>query len=167
MQSCHSCTWSLHKVYNKQLLTALFEHAAIMINLLLQYKIINHIQRIYKRVLSGDNFGLIFYYLVSLWENFSYFFIKTCMLWVLMRSTSERHFSWIPTTYIFYEKLRKSYQNNHQILCRIGIQYLPYVFGQTGLSKQFRPRWDAAERGVSSGSTLFATHPAIFRHNIG
>ena len=47
------------------------------------------------------------------------------------------------------------------------IPYLPYVFRQTGLSKQYRPRWDAAERGVSSGSTLFATHPAIFRHNIG
>ena len=46
------------------------------------------------------------------------------------------------------------------------LPYLSYVFGQTGLSKQFRPRWDAAEFGVSSGSTLFATHPAIFRHNI-
>ena len=46
------------------------------------------------------------------------------------------------------------------------VPYLPYVFGQTGLSKQYRPRWDAAERGVSSGSTLFATHPATFRHNI-
>ena len=34
---------------------------------------------------------------------------------------------------------------------------LPYLFGQTGLSKQCRPGWDAAERGVSSGSTLFAT----------
>ena len=38
---------------------------------------------------------------------------------------------------------------------------LPYVFGQTDLSKQCRPRWDAAVRGVSSGSTLLATHPAI------
>ena len=47
------------------------------------------------------------------------------------------------------------------------LPYLPYVFGQTGLSKQYRPRWDAAKRGVSSGSTLFATHPAVFRHNIG
>ena len=42
------------------------------------------------------------------------------------------------------------------------IPYLPYIFGQTGLSKQFRPRWDATECGVSSVSTLFATHPAIF-----
>ena len=32
------------------------------------------------------------------------------------------------------------------------------------LSKQCRPRWDAAKCGISSGSTLFATHPAIFRH---
>ena len=40
-----------------------------------------------------------------------------------------------------------------------GWSYLPYVFGQTGLSKQYGP--------VSSGSTLFANHPAFFRHNIG
>ena len=45
------------------------------------------------------------------------------------------------------------------------LPYLPYIFGQTGLSKQYRPRWDATERGVSSGSTLFATHPAIFRQH--
>ena len=36
-----------------------------------------------------------------------------------------------------------------------------YVFGQTTLGKQYRPRSDAAECGVWSGSTLFATHPAI------
>ena len=36
-----------------------------------------------------------------------------------------------------------------------------YIFGQTGLSKQCRPRSDAAKRGVWSGSTLLATHPAI------
>ena len=41
------------------------------------------------------------------------------------------------------------------------LPYLLYVFGQTVLSKQCRPRSDAAERGVWSGSTLFATHPAI------
>ena len=34
-----------------------------------------------------------------------------------------------------------------------------------GLSKQCRSRWDAAECGISSGSILFATHPAIFRLN--
>ena len=34
---------------------------------------------------------------------------------------------------------------------------------QTGRSKQCRPRWDAAECGISSGSTLFATLPVIFR----
>ena len=34
------------------------------------------------------------------------------------------------------------------------------------LSKQCRSRWDAAESSISSGSTLFATHPAIFRNNI-
>ena len=35
------------------------------------------------------------------------------------------------------------------------------IFRQTELSKQRRTRWDAAERGVSSGSTLFVTHPVI------
>ena len=32
------------------------------------------------------------------------------------------------------------------------------MFGQTGLSKQCRPRSDAAECGIWSGSILFATH---------
>ena len=36
-----------------------------------------------------------------------------------------------------------------------------YEFGQTGLSKQCRPGSDTTEHGVWSGSTLFATHPAI------
>ena len=49
----------------------------------------------------------------------------------------------------------------------IVLPYLLRVFGQTGLSKQSRPRWDAAKCGISSGSTLFATQPAIFRQNIG
>ena len=40
--------------------------------------------------------------------------------------------------------------------------YLPYVFGKTGLSKQCRLRSDAGKCGVWSGSTLFATYPAIF-----
>ena len=43
----------------------------------------------------------------------------------------------------------------------ITLPQLLYVFGQTGLSKQCRPRSDATERGVWSGSALFATHPAI------
>ena len=41
------------------------------------------------------------------------------------------------------------------------LPYLLYVFGQTSLGKQCRPRSDAAERGVWSRSTLIATHPAI------
>ena len=40
------------------------------------------------------------------------------------------------------------------------------VFRQTSLSKQCRPRWDAVECGISSESTLFATHPAILKQNI-
>ena len=39
--------------------------------------------------------------------------------------------------------------------------YLYKVFGQTGMSKQRRPRSDATKRGVWSGSTMFATQPAI------
>ena len=42
--------------------------------------------------------------------------------------------------------------------------YRMYV--DTNISKQCRPRWDAAECGVSSGSSLFATHPAIFRQHL-
>ena len=45
--------------------------------------------------------------------------------------------------------------------------YHMYSDRQTDFSKQCRPRWDTTESGVSSGSTLFVTHPAIFRHNIG
>ena len=35
------------------------------------------------------------------------------------------------------------------------------------LSKQCRPSWDAAERDISSGYTLFANHLAMFRHKYG
>ena len=38
------------------------------------------------------------------------------------------------------------------------------VFGQTGLSKQYRHRWDSAEHGIWTGSTLSVTQPAVFRH---
>ena len=39
--------------------------------------------------------------------------------------------------------------------------YLTVVFRQTGLDKQCRPRSDATERGVWSGSTLIAPHQAF------
>ena len=45
--------------------------------------------------------------------------------------------------------------------------YIHNVFGQTGLSKQCKPRSDAAECGVWSGSTMFVTHPAILYTFIG
>ena len=51
-------------------------------------------------------------------------------------------------------------------LLKLIIPCLPYVFRQPGLSKQCSPRRDATECGVSTGSTLLATHPAIYRHNI-
>ena len=43
----------------------------------------------------------------------------------------------------------------------IKLPYLLYVFGQIDINKQGRPRSDAAEHGVCSGSTLLATHSAI------
>ena len=45
------------------------------------------------------------------------------------------------------------------------VPYLLYVIGQIGLSKQCRPKSGAVERGVWSGSTLFATHTAEFHWN--
>ena len=36
-----------------------------------------------------------------------------------------------------------------------------YVFGLTGLSKQWKPKSDAAGRGFWSGSILFVAHPAV------
>ena len=85
--------------------------------------------------------------------------------WYSFELTAEK-FQWVPialdkrSSQIFFWVLHKN-------VLWIKLPYLPYVFRQTGLSKQFRPRWDASECGISSGSTLFATHPAIFRHNIG
>ena len=47
------------------------------------------------------------------------------------------------------------------------LPYFHYAFGQASLSKQCRPRSDAAERGVWSGSTHFAIHTAILNTLIG
>ena len=43
------------------------------------------------------------------------------------------------------------------------LPYLSYVLGQTGLREQYKPRSDATECGICSGSTLFATYPVDFR----
>ena len=43
------------------------------------------------------------------------------------------------------------------------LPYLPYVFEQTGLNKLCKPRSDAAEHSISSGFTLFATHPPLLQ----
>ena len=45
----------------------------------------------------------------------------------------------------------------------IQLLFLLYIFEKTGLSNQCWPRSNAAERGVWSGSTLFATHPAVLQ----
>ena len=38
------------------------------------------------------------------------------------------------------------------------------VLGKTGLSKQWKPRSNKTACGIWSGSTMFATHPSVFRH---
>ena len=48
-------------------------------------------------------------------------------------------------------------------LRKIILPYLPEVLGQTYLSKQCKPRPDVAEHGIWSGSTLFATYPAVLQ----
>ena len=78
--------------------------------------------------------------------NFHYFCFETCLVgtqWNLLSeaipvSTHKAHFY---TNYVF-----------------------TYVFRQTGLSEQCRPLWVTA-CSASSGSTLFSTHPAIFRQH--
>ena len=45
----------------------------------------------------------------------------------------------------------------------IKLPHLLYIFGQGGLSKQGRPRSDAAESVIWSGSTQNAIHPAAFQ----
>ena len=49
----------------------------------------------------------------------------------------------------------------HNPILRGLLPYLFYIFRQTALSKQCRPRFDAAECGVWSGFTLLATNQAI------
>ena len=50
---------------------------------------------------------------------------------------------------------------------RLICTYLLYVFRKTRLSKQCRPRSEATDRGVWSGSTLFAILPAILQIFLG
>ena len=47
----------------------------------------------------------------------------------------------------------------------IKLLYLVYVFGKTDQDKQCQLRSDAAERGIWSGSTLFATHSGLYTHS--
>ena len=47
--------------------------------------------------------------------------------------------------------VRENPEDFWEVLDFIKLQYLLYVFGQIGLSKECRPRSDAAERGVRRG----------------
>ena len=101
-------------------------------------------------------FGIVYNYFIPFWATVKT--ISPSVLWTTWRTIAQD---------------RRPRAIVHQAVYSTEglIPYLPYVFGQTGLSKQYRPRWDAAERGVfcgvSSGTSLFATLPANFRHNIG
>ena len=55
----------------------------------------------------------------------------------------------------------RAFQSGH-VFCRPLIPYLPKVLGWLDLSKLCRPRSDAAECGVWSAFTLFATQPTVF-----
>ena len=65
----------------------------------------------------------------------------------------------IPETYFL--RIENNFQDDWAGSDLIKLSYFFYVFGQTGLSKQCRLRSDAAECGIWSGSTLFATDTAI------
>ena len=56
-----------------------------------------------------------------------------------------------------YYLIQNFWSGGRGVSCSNCRTYLLYIIGQSGLNKQLRPRSDAAERGVWSGSTLFAT----------
>ena len=75
-------------------------------------------------------------------------------------------FCYATTKYIFFPRKYRCVSGTDLGLFLRGFDlikllFLLYVFGKTDVSKQCRPWSDAAECGVWSGSTLFATHPAI------
>ena len=99
---------------------------------------------------------------LGLWDNES---------WLYMFSwRNKKNIMWIPSLIWSYDYYTKLFLLPAGINPGPGwsctgdknIPYLPYVFRHTGLSKQCRPRWNTTKHGVSSGSTLFAIHPAIY-----
>ena len=70
---------------------------------------------------------------------------------------------------IFHTKTSSYYQtydslNHIQTLQNTILPYFSWVFKETSLWKRARPRSDAIERGVWSGSTRLSTRPAVVRH---
>ena len=58
-----------------------------------------------------------------------------------------------------YPLLSVAMMKKENDLCRIGLNY----WNKQCLSKQCGSRSDAAEHSIWSGSTLCATHPAVFQ----
>ena len=103
----------------------------------------------------------------SLWDNWPTSAVSAFSLVLFFFSHPVVKLFWLFSPISLLPFSRRQHKMTHKSWCVIKwdkmshkswcIPYLPYVFRQTGLSKQWRPRWDAAECGVSSGSKLFAT----------
>ena len=115
-------------------------------------------------------FFFFFFHLRSFWKSqqcliYVYFFIKSVVKW---SKNSVRFELFIGIAFqigqilwdIFLTVWDMAFMYVHVYILRLSYRNLK-VLGQIGLCKQCRPRSDAAERGVWSGSTLFAIHTAI------
>ena len=91
---------------------------------------------------------------------FFFWLAKEIMLiWSLAATkTVSRHyiFLFFPENIVFFFFSQTVMNEMRNPICKGKITYLPWVFGQTGQSKQCRPRSDAAICSIWSGSTLFA-----------
>ena len=90
-----------------------------------------------------------------------------CLItWSWVRIQWKAEFSWWSVWLSLHRTCH--YYPSSDIWCSYGTfcmkisqPYLPDDFNETVLSKQFRPRSDAAKCGIWSGSTLIATYPAV------
>ena len=94
------------------------------------------------------------------WQKKSYFIMsfdnrkKFCLNMHLLSTKNLIKSLWnVKAKFVCPKRLKIAWYN---------IPYFVKVFGQTYMRKQCRPRSDAAERGVWSGSQLFAIHEAVF-----
>ena len=105
---------------------------------------------------GGSFVAYVSHYLFVISPSFDAPGSKTSILVLYYRGFIKRRgtgifpFYWGNFPLLLLTNLQMFYHNNRKML------------GQIGLCKQYRPRSDAAERGVWSGSILFAIHIAIF-----